>query len=67
MKGPGILTMLMFVTLAVFAYAEAAPRAGHYESSSLFSRKSAKTSCPLGSHYSSFYNECVRSWAQLKD
>ena len=65
MKGPGVISMLMLVTLAIFAYAEAPPRAGHRESASLFSRKATKTSCPLGSRYSSFYNECMHSWMQV--
>ena len=65
MKGPSIITMLMLVTLVVFAYAEASPRAGHREASHLFSRKVAKTNCPVGSRYSSFYNECVHSWVQV--
>ena len=67
MKGPGILTVLMFVTLAVFAYAQSSARAGQRDASGLFSRKVAKTSCPLGSRYSSFYNECVRSVAYVAD
>ena len=62
MKGPGILTMMMLITLAVFAYAEASPRAGHRDSAGLFSRTSTKTSCGLGSHHSSFYNKCVLTW-----
>jgi hypothetical protein len=63
MKGPGLLSMLMFLTVAIFAYAEAAPRHGQRDSSRLFSRKVAKTTCPLGSHYSTFYNGCTHTWA----
>ena len=62
MKGPGILTMMMLMTLAVVAYAEASPRIGSREGSGLFGRSSVtKHSCPLGSHYSSFYGECTRT------
>ena len=63
MKGSGILTMLMLMTLAVFAYAEASPRPGRGESAGLFSRTASKSQCALGSHYSSFYGKCTRTWA----
>lgn len=60
MKGPGILTMMMLMTLVVGAYTVASPRASAREGS-YFSRSSAAKSCPMGSHYSSFYGECTRS------
>ena len=63
MKSPGIVTMLMLMTLAVFAYAEASPRSGHRDSAGLFGRTASKTACAFGTHYSSYYNKCVRTWA----
>jgi len=67
MTGSSILTMLMFLALALVAYAQAAPRtpAMHATSLSLFNRASSKH-CPLGMHYSSFYGECS-SWAQSRE
>ena len=67
MTGSGILTMLMFLTLALFAYTQTMPRAraAHGETTSLFKRTPAK-GCPLGTHYSSFYRGCT-AWAQSKD
>ena len=59
MKGPALLTMLMFLALALVAYAQAAPRAGHREAKGLLSRTPIAGSCPLGSHYSSFYHGCA--------
>jgi hypothetical protein len=61
MKGPGIFTLLMLMTFVVGAYAVASPRASAREGG-LFGRSTAaKYSCPLGSHYSSFYGECTRT------
>ena len=67
MTGSGILTMLMFLALALFAYTQAAPRAraAHGgETMSLFKRTPTK-GCALGMHYSSFYHGCT-AWAQSK-
>jgi hypothetical protein len=58
MKGPGILTMLMVMSVAIFAYAHASPAIGSRQSAGLFR---SKTTCPAGMRHSSFYNECVRS------
>ena len=67
MKAPGILASLLLMTL-VFAYAEASPRSGNRDSAGLFGRSSAsKYSCPLGSHYSSFYGECTRSFTHVSN
>jgi hypothetical protein len=62
MKGPGIFTLLMLMTLVLSAYAVISPHASARENGGLFGRSSAsKYSCPLGSHYSSFYGECTRT------
>lgn len=60
MKGPGVISLLMLITVAVFAYTEASARGGQREAG-LFGRSATKA-CPLGSRYSSFYNECTRSF-----
>ena len=58
--------MLMLMTLAVFAYAEASPRSSQKIAAGLFNRTvTSKQSCPLGSHYSSFYSECTRSFVRV--
>ena len=68
MKAPSILTVMMLMTMAVIAYAEASPRSGSRESASLFSRaSSSKHSCALGSHYSSFYGECRRTLLRVSN
>ena len=68
MKAPSILTIMMLMTVAIFAYAEASPRSGNREGASRFSRtSSAKHSCALGSHYSSFYGECRRTLLRVSN
>jgi hypothetical protein len=62
MKSPGLLTMLMVLSVAMLATAGNQPRAGQRDSSGLFARKSAKAACPAGMRYSSFYAECVHGW-----
>ena len=66
MTGSSILTMFMFLALALFAYTQALPRAhaAYGTASSLFSHAPLKN-CPLGTHYSSFYRGCS-AWAQTK-
>ena len=66
MTGSGILTMLMFLSLALFAYMQAAPRAraAHGETISVFKHTPPK-GCALGMHYSSFYHGCA-AWAHAK-
>ncbi len=65
MKGPGILTMMMLMTLVVGAYSITAPRASAREGGSLFSRNTAAKSCSSGTHYSSFYGECTRTLTRV--
>ena len=64
MKGPGLVSVLMLLSVAVLAYAEASPRSGQREAS-LFGRSVPKSSCPLGSRYSSFYSACTRSFVPV--
>ena len=59
MKGPALLTMFMFLALALVAYAQAAPRAGHRDAKSLLKHTPVAGSCRLGTHYSSFYHGCA--------
>jgi hypothetical protein len=56
--------MLMMVSVAVLASASASPRHGNHDSAGLFGRKTARTACPVGQRYSSFYKECVHGWTQ---
>lgn len=65
MRGPGILAMMMLMTLVVGAYAITSPRANAREGGSLFSRGMAQKSCSIGTHYSSFYGECTRTLARV--
>ncbi len=62
MKSPGGLTMLMVVSVAMLAMAGNQPRAGQRDQAGLFARKSAKSGCPSGMRYSSFYAACVHGW-----
>ena len=59
MKGPALLTMFMFLALALVAYAQAAPRAGHREAKSLLKHTPVASKCPLCTHYSSFNHGCA--------
>ncbi len=65
MKGPGILTMMVVMSIAIMASASASPRAGNRDAFSLFGHKTAKAACSLGTHYSSFYKECVHGVTQV--
>ncbi len=65
MKGPGILTMMMLMTLVVGAYAAVSPRASAREGVFFSRSTAARYACPIGTHYSSFYGECTRTFSHL--
>ena len=70
MKGPSVLTIMMLMSLAILAYADAAPHVGIRNGASLFGRSSSpyagtRYACRLGSHYSSFYGACTRTSTPL--
>ncbi len=62
MKGPRFLTLLMLMSMAIYAYADASTR-GNAREAGLFGRSTARPAggCPLGAHYSSFYHDCRRT------
>lgn len=66
MKGAGVLTILMLLSLAIFAYAEAAQPSGYgserggRQSSGWFG---GKTSCGWNRHYSYQYGKCIKTVA----
>ena len=65
MTGPGLLTMLMFLALALVAYAQAAPHGLLHERAGYSSRASA-AACPPGLRYSPYYRSCTHAWVQTE-
>jgi hypothetical protein len=79
MRGAGVISFLLMLTLAIFAYAEASPFqmlagqmfAGQSHSSEEYSRanrsSSKSASCNLGRHWSPQYGKCVRTVTYVAD
>ncbi|MEQ1650810.1 MAG: hypothetical protein ABL898_19710 [Hyphomicrobiaceae bacterium] len=72
MRGAGVISFLLMLTLAIFAYAEASPfqlftglssSSDEGYRSSRYSAKSAN--CNLGRHWSPQYGKCVRTVAYV--
>ena len=63
MRGAGVLSLLLILTLAIFAYAEASPFHQLFSTDDIrINRASSRpTPCALGRHWSPQYGKCIRT------
>ncbi len=65
MRGAGVLSFLLILTLAIFAYAEASPFHAMFGDDGMRTHRTSQrnTNCALGRHWSPQYQKCIRTVA----